>query len=157
MGDDKAVVGIVAFAQDLYYAQPVFGADIGAVQAIQLKAIHQAELANIGNKLQQLLRVQLRRQPIRGHFRGDGAAGTDQQGDQGRLHHLLQGLCVGGAGHSGQIGGAAGLNYGAVQQIHSLGGGQLAGGMGIENDGVAGGDHGNGVAGHGGQAVGNGR
>ena len=78
------------------------------------------------------------------------AAGTDQQGDQGRLHHLLQGLRVGGAGHSGQIGGAAGLNYGAVQQIHSLGGGQLAGGMGIEDDGVAGGDHGNGVAGHGG-------
>ena len=79
VADDKAVVGIVAFAQDLYYAQPVFGADIGAVQAIQLKAIHQAELANIGNKLQQLLRVQLRRQPIRGHFRGDGAAGADHE------------------------------------------------------------------------------
>ena len=87
MADDKAVVDIVAFAQDVRHAQPVRGADIGAVQVIKLEAVYPAELPDVRDEFQQLLRVQLRGQALGGHLRGDGASGADHEN---LLHtHLL--------------------------------------------------------------------
>ena len=52
VADNESVVGVVIFAQSVHHAQPVLRADIGAVQIIELDAIHPAELADVGDEIQ---------------------------------------------------------------------------------------------------------
>ena len=79
VADDEAVVVVVVLPDGLGRPQPVGGMDAGAVQTIQLDAVHMAQLGDAGEIGQQLVGVQLRCQALRRHLRGDGAAGADHE------------------------------------------------------------------------------
>ena len=59
--DHKAVIPIVAFADDLRQMDPLFPAHIGAVQTVRLDRIHQTERADIRYSLQKFFRCERRR------------------------------------------------------------------------------------------------
>ncbi len=60
VADDEAVVVVVVLPDGLGRPQPVGGMDAGAVQTIQLDAVHMAQLGDAGEIGQQLVGVQLR-------------------------------------------------------------------------------------------------
>ena len=79
VADDEAVVVVVVLPDGLGRPQPVGGVNAGAVQTIQLDAVHMAQLGDAGEISQQLVGAQLRCQALRRHLRGDGAAGADHE------------------------------------------------------------------------------
>ena len=78
MGDDKAIVAVIAFPDTADHFQPVLRAHIRAVQIQKLYAVHIADAGDGGEMAQKLLCGQLRGQPVLRHIGGDGAAGADE-------------------------------------------------------------------------------
>ena len=78
VGDDKAIVAVIAFPDTADHFQPVLRAHIRAVQIQKLYAVHIADAGNGGEMAQKLLCGQLRGQTVLRHIGGDGAAGADE-------------------------------------------------------------------------------
>ena len=79
VADDEAVVLVVMLPDGPGQAQPMVRPDVGAVQTVQLQAVHPAQLSHPGCVLQKAAGVQLGSQTVCRLTGGNGAAGADHE------------------------------------------------------------------------------